>query len=432
MVPKVKVFNMYETMSCKGGGLIILDTPEYVRAYQQHLSSVRKNVDQSLSPYYCKVDTATLTEARAEVLAVIKEARDKEIITEQDFKVMDPTDKGPGRFYCTSKVHKSHTEGQAPPECPIVSGSGSVTEKISAFLQHHIKDLSKGHDSYVQDTPDMLRTLRQIDNLPPNTMIVTVDVVSANIRCEDAVSAVWDCLETRADKSVPTEFLVKLLQLVMKWNLFEYDSELFLQLEGMAMGTKAAPNIADIVMAVLDTLILKTAAKFGDGVYPVHTLKRFLDDILMLFTGNAANLHKFIDQLNQLHPTLKFTVTHTRLPGDDSCDCDCPDRIPFLDTALKIVDGKISSTLFRKPSDRNKYLLPSSCHPPHCPQNIPFSLALRIVRICSETEERDLHLATLREMLLSRDYKPCHRQGYCSQEGCQEQGLFPPNSSCHL
>ena len=92
MVPKVKVFNMYVTMSCKGGGLIILDTPEYVRACQQHLSSVRKNVDQSLSPYYCKVDTATLTEARAEVLAVIKEARDKEIITEQDFKVMDPTE----------------------------------------------------------------------------------------------------------------------------------------------------------------------------------------------------------------------------------------------------------------------------------------------------------------------------------------------------
>ena len=126
----------------------------------------------------------------------------------------------------------------------------------------------------------------------------------------------------------------------------------------------------------------------------------------MIFTGNSENLHKFIDQLNTLHPTLKFTVTHTKSPDDTGCDCEPLERLPFLDTALMIKDGKISSTLFRKPSDRNKYLLPSSCHPPHCSSNIPYSLALRIVRICSETDQRDQHLATLKEMLLERDYLP--------------------------
>ena len=135
-------------------------------------------------------------------------------------------------------------------------------------------------------------------------------------------------------------------------------------------------------------------------------LKRFLDDILMLFTGTSANLHCFIDAINKIHPTLKFTVTHTKHPDDTGCDCPPLDRLPFLDTALRIKDGKISSTLFRKPSDRNKYLLPSSCHPPHCSQNIPYSLSLRIVRICSEPEERDANLAVLKDMLLSRDYLP--------------------------
>ena len=37
-------------------------------------------------------------------------------------------------------------------------------------------------------------------------------------------------------------------------------------------------------------------------------------------------------------------------------------------------------------------------------KNIPFSLALRIIRICSEKVDRDKRLAELREMLLSRDY----------------------------
>ena len=43
---------------------------------------------------------------------------------------------------------------------------------------------------------------------------------------------------------------------------------------------------------------------------------------------------------------------------------------------------------------------------PTTSSNIPFSLALRIVRICSEPETRDIRLAELRELLLQRDYKP--------------------------
>ena len=38
--------------------------------------------------------------------------------------------------------------------------------------------------------------------------------------------------------------------------------------------------------------------------------------------------------------------------------------------------------------------------------NIPFSLALRIVRICSEEHSRDQRLSELRQMLIDRDYKP--------------------------
>ena len=50
------------------------------------------------------------------------------------------------------------------------------------------------------------------------------------------------------------------------------------------------------------------------------------------------------------------------------------------------------------------YLLPSSCHPANTTSSIPYSLALRIVRICSREEDRDRRLEELREMLLNRDY----------------------------
>ena len=69
-------------------------------------------------------------------------------------------------------------------------------------------------------------------------------------------------------------------------------------------------------------------------------------------------------------------------------------------------NNKISVDLYKKPTDRNQYLLPSSCHPNQTTQNIPFSLALRIVRVFTETEQRETSFQELKSFLLKREYKP--------------------------
>ena len=60
--------------------------------------------------------------------------------------------------------------------------------------------------------------------------------------------------------------------------------------------------------------------------------------------------------------------------------------------------------LYRKETDRNQYLLPSSCHPKATSSSIPYSLSLRIVRICTNSEKRDQRLKELKQLLLARDY----------------------------
>ena len=62
--------------------------------------------------------------------------------------------------------------------------------------------------------------------------------------------------------------------------------------------------------------------------------------------------------------------------------------------------------LFKKATDRNQYLLTNSIHPPDCFKIIPFSLALTIITICSQQEERDQRLQELKEFLVARKYKP--------------------------
>ena len=79
---------------------------------------------------------------------------------------MCPNDKNPGKFYCNFKVHKEHVHGEAPPPRPITSGSGSITEGIATFVEFHIQGISTKHETYLQDTPDFLRSIALINKGP--------------------------------------------------------------------------------------------------------------------------------------------------------------------------------------------------------------------------------------------------------------------------
>ena len=95
-----------------------------------------------------------------------------------------------------------------------------------------------------------------------------------------------------------------------------------------------------------------------------------------------------------MHPTIKFTSSYNIAERSTN----------FLDLKITIKDNGIITDLYRKETDRVQYLLPSSCHPSHVFNNIPYSLALRLVRICSNKDTLLTRMDELKDMLLSRSY----------------------------
>ena len=53
--------------------------------------------------------------------------------------------------------------------------------------------------------------------------------------------------ERRSDKSVRTDFLTRLMTVVLGSNIFEF-RDMYLQREGTAIGTRAAPTFASLFM----------------------------------------------------------------------------------------------------------------------------------------------------------------------------------------
>ena len=243
--------------------------------------------------------------------------------------------------------------------------------------------------SYLQDTTDFLRKQDAMGQLPPETLLVSMDVTSlyTNIPHEDGIKACEEVWEARAVKDPPTQILINLLTLVLKCNNFEFIGKHYLQIQGTAMGTKMAPSYANIFMGRLERRLLQSV------ILKHFSWLRFIDDIDMKWTRGKATLEAFLKTANNFHPTIRFTAEVSN------------DKHVFLDTISHLTDDKVAVDLYTKPTDSHQYLLPTSCHPPHCSKNIPYSLALRIRRICSDDETFEKRSKDLSEQLKQRDYQ---------------------------
>ena len=377
----------------KGSGIVIVNFDDYEKSCEQHLRSTTT----TNAKYYEEISAAELRHAKQRIESVLSDAKEADIISNDEYEAMSPASKGPGRYYQLFKLHKPYASNELPPERPIISQSGSITEAISQYIDHHAKSLVPEMDSYIQDTPHFLRTLEEINKkqvIDDKTFPISLDVkgLYLNIPQHEGIESFRNALQRRCNPPVPTDFLIKLLTLVLQENLFEFGPRLFRQVIGTAMGTRVAPTFANLFMEQFDKqLYLISLNTFHDAVL---VLKRFIDDLFMLWRGAEAEFLKFLETINSIHPTIKFTATYNFNEKSTT----------FLDTEVKIINGRLTTDLYRKKSDKVQYLLPSSGHPAHVTSSIPYSLCLRLVRICSEPDALSQRCKELRQMLLQRNY----------------------------
>ena len=216
-----------------------------------------------------------------------------------------------------------------------------------------------------------------------------------NIPIEEGIEAFRIELENRDDKTIPTDFLIKLLRLVLQNNIFEFNKEFWLQLLGTAMGTRVAPTYANIFMNWLEKQMLENLPAHLKPL--IFTWKRFIDDILLLFWGTYEELEELFEFLNNFHPTMKFDEPQFNKEENST---------NFLDLTIRIQETQIHTDLYRKDTDKPTALLPSSAHPGHIVPNIVYSMGFRLLRICSSQESFERRLEELKtNFLMPSGYK---------------------------
>ena len=140
--------------------------------------------------------------------------------------------------------------------------------------------------------------------------------------------------------------------MILTMNNFTFNDSHYLQIHGTAMATKMAPSFANLFLGLFEKNALRNAP------FQPHTSLRYIDDIFMIWTESPENLKIFIDYLNSIHPTIKFTSSHS------------PTNVPFLDVNVSLTsDGNINTDLYTGPHETygqtptfTLFLLSSSTH----------------------------------------------------------------------
>ena len=327
----------------KGSTIVVQDRDSYINDGLSHLANdkVYKPLTRDITPDI-KANISDKIETLYRTGMLDKEMRDF---------CMPPKNHRTSQLYFLKKIHKNPMGIR-----PIVSSVNSITENISQYVDIWLQPIMKKLPSYIKDTTEFINLVEKTP-LPSGCILASIDVSSlyTNIPHSEGKLAAMKSLmklDNPDPRQPPPEIIGELIDTVLQNNVFEFNDRTYLQIQGTAMGTKMAPAYANIFMGNLEPTLREAG---GDHIL---LWKRFIDDIFVIWMGTEQQFLEFMDKLNSIHTSIKFTY-----------ECS-ENEITFLDVTL-YKGERFKETLILdikthiKPTNKQLYVHASSYHPPN-------------------------------------------------------------------
>lgn len=135
----------------KGGAIVLLDRSLYDQEAKRQLAN---------TTFYKKLDHNPTSEVKLDIHSRLKALLEQGTITKAEHKYMTVDFPITPVFYILPKIHKNFTD--LPPGRPIIAAIGSLTEKISAFVDYFLQPLTTALPSYTRDSMDFIKVIKSI------------------------------------------------------------------------------------------------------------------------------------------------------------------------------------------------------------------------------------------------------------------------------
>ena len=251
---------------------------------------------------------------------------------------------------------------------PITSGIGSAPHRIAKILAKPLSEkLGSISGAHLKNSGELKEKLK---NIPvKNKKMISIDVTAlfTNVPIAEALDSVRKVVEACDVNQLPlpkNDFL-ELIEMCVRFNTFEYNNREYRQKYGMAMGSPLSAVLACLFMESLESGPIRR-------VIGNHTpWFRYVDDTIV-FINKRRNLNKLIEELNNIHPTIKFTFEEEKQN----------ETLPFLDTKIHRYNDTLKFSVYRKSTNKNDFVHFFSGHEERIKSGVVIGFFLRAFRIC--------------------------------------------------
>ena len=129
-----------------------------------------------------------------------------------------------GKLYLLPKIHKRLYDvlGRT-----VISKCGTPSEKILEFLDRQLKPIIQKSQSYIKDSGDFIRKIKNLIDIPEGAILVTADVVGLYpiIPHQAGLETLKKALDERENKFISTNDLVNMAEFVLKNNYFQFNGK---------------------------------------------------------------------------------------------------------------------------------------------------------------------------------------------------------------
>ena len=280
-------------------------------------------------------------------------------------------------MYGLPKIHKNGT-----PMRPIISTINSPTYKLSKELARILAPLGGNTLYTVKNSAEFVERMQGME-VSSHDRLVSFDVKSlfTQVPVDEALKVVEERLandQTIGDRtSLPVSKLVELTNLCLRSTYFQPGDNFYEQTDGAAMGSPLSPVIANLYLESLEASAILSAP------LKPRVWVRYVDDTFVVWPHGLDNLSVFHSHLDQQHPSIKFTVEQEQ-----------DGQLPFLDVLVMKVEGRLVTSVYRKPTHTERYIPFHSHHHPRTVTGVMRCMRDRAVHVChpSKREEEMNHL----------------------------------------
>ena len=368
------------TKADKSNSLVVMDTADY----DNKIFSLLKDTSTYKPITHDPTDQFTNN-----IINELKQLKQNGKITPQLYNKFYPRGSFCPKFYGLPKLHK-----QGIPLRPIVACTKAPASNIGKWLCTAFKPLLYSQNSYISNSADLVKKLNNT-SISENTIISSFDIVSMYTNIDVATSE--QLLKTKIEENyhliedsatgIDGEVLFNLVKICNKFSMyFQFRDSFYQQINGLPMGAALSGLLANIYVENLENWALNSY--FLKHVY----WGRYMDDVISLWNYGETELRGFLDHLNTYDRNLQFTL-----------EIEFENKLPFLDVLIIRNANNFDFTIYRKPTQNNRYLHFNSNHPPQVKRAVVTSLIDRALNICSDSYIK-AEINFIRDILFGNGY----------------------------